>query len=473
LRGKGWIAPFRQWNSCLIWGLGSFTLHFIIVNEAILIRGGRVIDPASGFDQTADVLIDGGVVREISSDPSRLKSLGLSRDVQTVDAEGCIVSPGLVDIHVHFREPSPIHRETIGTGAASAIHGGFTTVCCMPNTNPALDSAAMVEFIHHKAALANKARVFVVGCASKNRKGEELAEIGSMAKAGAVAFSDDGEVVADAGLMSKALRTVAAFDSVFMQHCQEPTLTRGGVMNAGPLANKLGLGGWPAIAEEVIIERDIRLNRDIGCRYHAQHVSSGGSAELIRAARAKAQPVTGEVSPHHLLLTEEACADYDTNAKMNPPLRTKRDIDQLKQAVADGTITVLATDHAPHLPQTKHTDFASASFGIVGLDCALPLYAKALIADGVLDWPAMLAMMTINPARLVRLDRQGIGRLAVGLPADLTVIDPDLEWTIDATQFATAGRNCPFHGWPMTGQAVSTIVAGEVKTLRSAVCAKV
>lgn len=434
------------------------------MSKTILIQGGRVIDPASGFDETADVLIADGVVREISTKRGGLKSAGLAGEI--IDAEGCIVSPGLVDIHVHFREPSPVHRETIATGAASAINGGFTTVCCMPNTNPALDTAAMVEFIHHKAGLADQARVFVVGCASKNRKGEELADIGDMAKAGAVAFSDDGEVVADAGLMAKALRTVAAYDSVFMQHCQEPSLTRGGVMNTGPLATKLGLGGWPAAAEELIIERDVRLNRDIGCRYHAQHLSSGGSVEIIRRARAAKQPVSGEVSPHHLLLTDEACEGYNTHAKMNPPLRTRRDIDQLKEGVADGTITVLATDHAPHLSETKNTDFASASFGIVGLDCALPLYIRALIDDGVLDWPALLAMMTINPARLVRLEGNGIGRLHRGLPADLTVIDPDLAWTIRAPEFASEGRNCPFDGWEVTGRAIATIVGGRMKLSR-------
>lgn len=437
--------------------------------DTILIEGGRVIDPASGFDQTADVLIADGVVQSIEP-RSPIGAASLQRAARSklriIDAEGCIVCPGLVDIHVHFREPSPIHRETIATGAASAINGGFTTVCCMPNTNPALDSATWVEFIHHKADVAQQARVFVVGCATKNRKGEELAEIGSMAKAGAVAFSDDGEVVADAGLMFKVLRTVGAHNSVFMQHCQEPTLTRGGVMNAGPLATKLGLTGWPAIAEELIIERDIRLNRDIGCRYHAQHLSSGGSVELIRRARAAKQPVSGEVSPHHLLLTEDACANYDTNAKMNPPLRTRRDIDQLKEGVADGTITVLATDHAPHLPETKNTDFASASFGIVGLDSALPLYAKALIEDGVLDWPAMLAMMTINPARLVGLDRLGIGRLAVGLPADVTVIDPASKWTIDPAEFLSVGRNCPFAGWEVNGRSILTVVGGEIRNDR-------
>jgi dihydroorotase len=439
------------------------------VSERILIRGGRVIDPATGFDQTADVFVEDGVVREISNDRSRFKSLGdSSKDVQVIDAEGCIVAPGLVDIHVHFREPSPVHRETIATGSASAINGGFTTVCCMPNTNPALDNAAMVEFIHHKASIADGARVHVVGCATRARKGEELAEIISMARAGAVAFSDDGDVVADAGLMAKALRTVAAADSCFMQHCQEPSLTRGGVMNAGPLATKLGLTGWAAVAEELIIERDIRLNREIGCRYHAQHLSSGGSVDIIRAARAKGQPVSGEVSPHHLLLTEQTCEGYDTCAKMNPPLRSSRDIEQLKQGVADGTITVLATDHAPHLPHTKQTDFASASFGIVGLDCALPLYIKALIHDNVIDWPAMLAMMTINPAKLVRLDRAGVGRLASGLPADITVINPALEWTIEVGAFASVGRNCPFGGWNVAGQAVATIVGGRIKKMRMA-----
>ncbi len=434
--------------------------------QTILIKGGRVIDPASGFDETADVLIDDGFVREMSTDPAELKCAG--RDARTIEAEGCIVSPGLVDIHVHFREPSPVHRETIASGAASAVNGGFTTVCCMPNTNPPLDSAALVEFIHHQAAAADRARVFVVGCASKGRKGEELADIGSMAQAGAVAFTDDGEVLADAGLMRKALLTVKSVDRCFMQHCQEPSLTRGGVMNAGPLATKLGLIGWPAIAEEVIIERDIRLNRDIGCRYHAQHVSSGGSVDILRCARAEKQPVTGEITPHHLLLTDQACESYDTNAKMNPPLRAQADIDRLKLGVADGTITILATDHAPHLPHTKQTDFASASFGIVGLECALPLYARALIDDGVIDWPAMLAMMTINPAKLVGLDRAGIGRLAVDLPADVTVIDPQLSWTIDVGAFASAGRNCPFHGWPVHARAVATIVGGRVKQSRIA-----
>ncbi|MCI0364379.1 MAG: dihydroorotase [Phycisphaerales bacterium] len=436
------------------------------MSDAILIHGGRVIDPGTGFDETADVLIVDGTVREIDRVGGFKTSGGLKSACQRIDAEGCIVSPGLVDIHVHFREPSPVHRETIASGAASAINGGFTTVCCMPNTNPALDSSAMVELIHQRAAMANSARVFVVGCATKGRKGQELAEIGSMSSAGAVAFSDDGEVVADAGLMQSALRSVAALNRVFMQHCQDPALTRGASMNAGALAVKMGLTGWPAVAEELIIERDVRLNREIGARYHAQHVSSGGSVEIIRQARRAGQPVSGEVSPHHLLLTEEACEGYNTMAKMNPPLRTQRDVDQLKEGVADGTITVLATDHAPHLPENKNTDFASAAFGIVGLDCALPLYVKALIENGVIDWPAMLAMMTINPARLMGLDRVGIGRLEVGGNGDVTVIDPHMEWRIDAKEFASAGRNCPFDGWEVIGRAVATIVGGQMKMER-------
>lgn len=430
----------------------------------VLIKGGRVIDPASGFDETADVLVAEGRVQAIESRPGVIPSSG---SLKVIEAEGCIVSPGLIDIHVHFREPDPIHRETIASGSASAINGGFTSVCCMPNTRPPLDHAAMIEFVRHKADLAKGARVFPVGCATRQRQGETVADIGTMARAGAVAFTDDGDPVADAGVLSRVLKTIKESGRCFMQHCQEPTLTRGAVMNAGPLATRLGLTGWPAIAEEIMIERDIRLNRGIGCTYHAQHLSSGDSASIIRRARAENLPVTGEVTPHHLLLTEAACEGYNTQAKMNPPLRNQRDIDMLKEAVADGTITVLGTDHAPHPAESKDTDFASASFGIVGLDCALALYKKALIEDGVLDWPRMLAMMTINPARIVGLDALGLGSLTTGGIADITVIDPDLPWTIDVKEFATTGRNCPFDGLAVTGRAIATIVGGEIRGIRS------
>ena len=430
-----------------------------------------MIDPASGFDQTADVLLEAGLVRRITTAPL---SASDTNGAEAIDCDGLIVCPGLIDIHVHFREPSggggdgPIHEETIATGAQAALNGGFTTVCCMPNTSPPLDTAAMMQFVLSRAAEADAARVLPIGCATHQRKGERLAEIGAMAGAGAVGFSDDGSVVASASIMSAALRMCATRDRVFMQHCQEPTLTVGGVMNAGPLALNLGLTGWPSVAEELIIERDIRLNKNIGARYHAQHVSAAGSVELIRHAQKARQPVTGEVSPHHLLLTECACDGYDTIAKMNPPLRTQHDVNALKAGVADGTITVLATDHAPHPLHTKMVEFASASFGIVGVECALPLYVKALITGGVLDWPGMLKLMTINSARVIGLDRLGMGTLEVGGPADVTVIDPELAWTIAPEQFVGMSRNCPFFGWEVTGRAVATIVGGRMKMSRIA-----
>lgn len=424
----------------------------------IYIQGGRVIDPNSGFDQTADVLINNGVIAQIGriSKPANAKH---------IDAQGCIVSPGLIDIHVHLREPDPNHDETVQTGASAAIQGGFTTICCMPNTKPPLDNASMVKFVQTQAQQANAARVFVVGCATQGRLGERPAEIRAMAEAGAVAFSDDGDCVADSAMMRKVLQTVKEADSCFMQHCQDPALTVDAVMNTGVMATKLALTGWPGIAEENIIERDVRLNAAIGCRYHAQHLSSGGSVEIIRKAQANHQPVTAEVSPHHLLLTEDLCDDYNTMAKMNPPLRTQADIRLLKQGVADGTITVLGTDHAPHPLHRKQTTFADAAFGIVGLECALPLYIKALIEDGVLDWPAMLAMMTINPAQLVGIDKLGLGSLKVGGPGDVTVIDPKHNWTINCQNFASKGRNCPFDGWQVEGKAIATIVSGKGQLL--------
>ncbi|MFO0830023.1 MAG: dihydroorotase [Phycisphaerales bacterium] len=430
--------------------------------SSLLLQGGRIIDPANGLDATGDVFIRDGRIAAVSTKPGVLTPHDASA---TIDCEGRIVSPGLIDPHVHLREPGGEAKETIQTGATAAVRGGFTTVCCMPNTSPALDTAAMIEFVRMRAREADEARVYAVGAATIGRQGELLAPMGAMANAGAVAFSDDGEGIANAELMRKVLAVCKSIDRAFMQHCQEPTLTQGGVMNAGPLAARLGLGGWPAVAEELMLERDVRLNRAIGARYHAQHLSSGGSAEIIRRARADGQPVSGEVAPHHLLLTEDACDGYDTNAKMNPPLRTASDIAALKHAVADGTITVLATDHAPHTAAEKARDFATAPFGIVGLECALGLYAKALVDDGVIGWPHMIAMMTIAPARLCTLDRRinGIGELKIGGVGDVTIIDPHLTWTIDADEFASKSRNCPFHGWTIRGRATHTIVGGTLK----------
>jgi len=432
----------------------------------ILIEGGRVIDPARGFDETADVLIVDGRVATISTRPGQAAA-DADTETSRVDAEGCIVAPGLIDVHVHFREPGPAHEETIATGSASAINGGFTTVGCMPNTTPPLDTPEQIRFVLGRSAEAGGVRVRPVACATVGRRGADVADIAAMAEAGAVAFSDDGDCVASAGVMADVLRAVARVGGCFMQHCQEPTLTEGAAMNAGSVARSLGLTGWPAVAEELIIDRDARLNRDIGCRYHAQHVSSGESARIIRRWRDEGQPVSGEASPHHLLLTEDACRDLGTAAKMNPPLRTRGDIEALKAAIADGTITILATDHAPHPAASKALPFADASFGIVGLDCALPLYVRALIEDGVTDWPGLLAMMTINSARLIGIADDGFGTLTIGGPGDVTVIDPELAWTIDPDGFATTGRNCPFSGWTVRGRAVATIVGGKLAMLRS------
>ncbi len=424
----------------------------------LLLTGGRIIDPASGLDQTGDVLIRGGVVAEISNAP-------IEAQAPTLDCEGCIVSPGLLDIHVHFRDPDQtrVHEETIATGSAAAVAGGFTSVCCMPNTRPAIDSAETIAAIHQRAAAANLARIFPVACATMGRAGDAVAPILELVESGAVAISDDGDGIADSGVMRHILSAVAAADSVFMQHCQDPTLTRGAAMNAGPLATRLGLGGWPREAEELMLRRDLILNRSVGARYHAQHVSVAESVTALREARSKGQQATGEASPHHLLLTESACEGWNTMAKVNPPLRTAADVDAIKQGIAEGTISVLATDHAPHPAHTKVTDFASAAFGMVGLECALPLYREALIDDGVTDWPGLLGMMTCEPASVTGLHHLGLGRIEVAGPADITVIDPDAPWTIDAAHFRSMGRNCPFQGRSVRGMAVATIVAGQIR----------
>jgi len=400
----------------------------------------------------------------------RIHRIGrVTRPAATADevyhADGCIVSPGLIDPHVHLREPGQEDKETVATGAAAALAGGFTSVCCMPNTDPAIDDDGRIEFIYHQAARARQANVFPVGAITKGRQGRELAEIGLMAEAGAVAFSDDGIAVASAGVMQTALTYIAMTGRVLMQHCEDPELG-GGVMNAGDLATRLGVPGWPRVAEEIIIQRDILLNahQNIGCRYHVQHLSSGGSVDLVRHARKDLfgqAHITAEASPHHLLLTEESLVDYDANFKMNPPLRTARDIEALREGIRDGVITILATDHAPHTREEKDLGLILGPYGIIGLECALPLYAKALIETDTLDWPAMLAMMTHHPARLCGL--AGRGTLQPGAIADVTIIDPDQRWTIDVEQFRSKSRNCPFRGWEVTSRAITCFVDGEIR----------
>lgn len=427
--------------------------------SSLLIVGGRVIDPSSGMDHVADIAVDGNRVAAIG------KNLARSGAGRVIEAKNKLVVPGLIDPHVHLREPGGEHKETLATGSAAAVAGGFTTVCCMPNTTPCLDSPELVGFVENQATKTAACRVFTVAAATKGRKGEELAEVGLIAKAGAIGFSDDGDCIASAGMMARVLSAVKATGRAFMQHCQEPSLTRGASMHAGEVATRLGLTGWPRSAEEIIIERDVRLNRGIGCRYHVQHISSGDSVEIVRRARAEGQPVSAEAAPHHLLLTHEACDGYNTAAKMNPPLREKRDVEAIRAGVADGTITVLATDHAPHSAEEKRLPFEEAPFGIVGLETALPLYVEALIATNLIDWPRLIALMTIEPARLCGLDAPpyGLGMLNVGGPADITVIDPDAAWTIRASEFPGKSRNTPFDGRKAKGRAVATIVGGEVR----------
>ncbi|MGD9689323.1 MAG: dihydroorotase [Phycisphaerales bacterium] len=428
--------------------------------STLLIAGGRVMDPASGFDRDADVGIQEGRIVAIAP---KLPRKGVDR---VIDADGCYVVPGLIDPHVHLREPGNERAETIATGTAAAVAGGFTTVCCMPNTSPAIDNDSIVEAVLDRAAKTAQCRAYPIGAITKGRAGAELAEVQLMARAGVVGFSDDGDCVESAGMMSRALTTIRITGLALMQHCQDATLTRGGVMHAGDIAVRLGLGGWPRVAEEVIIERDVRLNRHIACPYHAQHLSSSGSVNIIRRARKDGLPVTAEVTPHHLILTHDAILEnggYDTNAKMNPPLREQSDINALKDGIADGTITILGTDHAPHPMGDKELEFDAAAFGIVGLETALALYIESLVAPGVIDWMRLIEMMTIAPARLCRLDGLGLGRLAVDGPADVTVIDPGQSWTITRDALAGRSRNTPFLGRKVKGRASAVVVAGAVR----------
>jgi dihydroorotase len=418
---------------------------------SLLLQNGTILDPAFKSERKADLLIHDGKIAAIGSN--------LGPADRTIDATSCYVTPGLIDIHVHFREPGDEEEETIATGSAAAVAGGFTTVCCMPNTKPALDNDAQIEFVLRESQRVKLANVYPIGAITKAREGKELAEIGAMHARGAVAFSDDGVGVNDPSVMRKALQYAKMFDTVLMQHCEEHALS-GGCMHAGVVSTSLGLSGIPAEAEQLMIARDLLLNRTINCRYHVQHVSTAWSVELIRRAKRDGQSVTAEVAPHHLLLTDESCRTYDTNFKMNPPLRTAADVKACIAGVVDGTIEVLATDHAPHLAEEKELEFASAPFGIIGLECALPLYAKALVEPGHISWFKLIELMTINAARIVKLEK---GSLALGADADVTVIDPNLEWTIDVNQFRGKSHNCPFDGWKVKGRAMATIVDGDVK----------
>lgn len=422
----------------------------------MLIVNARLVDPANTLDQPANLLLADGRVQAV------LPANDRPHADQVRDARGLIAAPGLIDPHVHLREPGQQDLETIATGTAAAAAGGFTAVACMPNTSPPLDSPAEIEFVAKQAARYGSCRVYPIGAITKGRAGVELAEMAAMAEVGAVAFSDDGSPVPTAAVMSRAIQYIGMLRRPILQHCDDASLTPGGVMNAGFTAQRLGLPGIPAVSEELCIRRDTALLRAFaatGQAYHVLHISGAGSVAAVREARSQGLAVTAEVCPHHLLLTEQALSTYDTNYKMAPPLRSEADRAACLQGVLDGTIGILATDHAPHLASEKELDFVQAPFGIVSLEAALGLFALALLGEDRLDWPGLIARMSTNPARLLGVEG---GSLAPGVPADITLIDPHGPFTIDIHTWKTKGRNCPWHGWKVPARPVLTIVAGSV-----------
>ena len=425
---------------------------------SLLIRGGRIVDPSQFLDATGDVLIrDGRVVAIGAAAVSESDAAGAD---EVIDAEGMIITPGLVDMHVHLREPGREEDETIETGAAAAIAGGFTSVACIPNTEPPIDTQGAVEFIHQKAARADACNVFVVACVSRDRAGKELAEIGQLVEAGAVAFTDDGSPVYDAELMRRAFEYCRMFDKPILAHEEVLELSHGGVMHEGLVSLALGLPGMPAAAEEVMIGRDIALAEVTGGRLHVMHLSTAGGVALVRRAKAQGIAVTAEATPHHFTLTDECLRQFDSNYKMSPPLRTAADVEAILDGLVDGTIDCIATDHAPHAIEKKMLELDRAPFGILGLETAVGLSITRLIVPGRLDWPRLVDAMSTLPSRILGIDR---GTLAVGAVGDVTIIDPNLTWEVDASTFRSKSVNSPFHGWQLTGRAVATIVGGRVK----------
>ena len=421
----------------------------------LLIRGGRVIDPAQGIDRIDDVLVRDGLVVGIGSEPATCGTPDT-----TIEAEGMIVAPGLVDMHVHLREPGREEDETIESGTRAALAGGFTSVACIPNTEPPIDTQAAVEFIHQKAVRADTCNVFVVACVSRGREGQELAEIGRLVEAGAVAFTDDGSPVADAELMRRALEYCRMFDRPVLAHEEVLELSRGGVMHEGLVSLVLGLPGMPAAAEDVMIGRDVTLAEATGGRLHVMHLSTAGGVALVREAKRRGVRVTAEACPHHFTLTDECLRGFDANFKMSPPLRTAADVEAIIEGIVDGTIDCIATDHAPHAPEKKMLEIDRAPFGILGLETAVGLSVTRLVATGRIGWPRLIEALSTLPARILGIDR---GTLRPGATADITIIDPDLEWRVDATAFQSKSRNSPFDGWTLRGRAVATIVGGRVK----------
>ena len=419
----------------------------------ILIKNGRLIDPAQQIDGNFDVAIADGKVAWIGS------GIPPKGDYEIIEAAGQIVAPGFIDLHTHLRQPGFEEKETIATGTRAAARGGFTTLCAMPNTNPAIDNRAIIDYVKFVASSEAVVRVLPIGCISKGRKGETLAELGEMAEAGVIGFSDDGSSVPNSRLLKQAMEYAAGLGLPVIEHCEDQSLADGGQVNEGIIATRLGLAGIPNAAEDIIVARDIALAKLTGARLHICHISTRGAVELIRAAKADGVRVTAEVTPHHLTLTEDLCLGYDTNAKVNPPLRTLADIDALIVGLLDGTLDAIATDHAPHTNNDKCCEFALAPFGISGLETALGSLMK-LVHSGKIPLAIVIEKLTAAPAWIIG-DKHGIsGSLKVGDAADIVIFNPDTEWTVDTSKFASKGKNTPLSGQKLKGKVTATIYRG-------------
>lgn len=423
----------------------------------LLLRGGHVVDPSTDQDGIADVLLREGRVEAVGA------GLGTPDDAEVIDVSGLVVAPGFIDVHVHLREPGGEHKETIASGARAALAGGFTAVCAMPNTDPPIDDPAAVGFVRAEGMRAGQARVYPTGTVSLGMKGERLALIGEMVEAGAVAITDDGKPVANAGLMRLALEYARTFDIPVAQHCEDHTLSAGGSMNEGIVSTRLGIRGIPNASEDVVIARDLLLAELTGGRLHIQHVSTRMGVAMIRDAKARGVSVTAEGTPHHFTLTDEACEEYRTEAKVNPPLRRPEDRAAVIEGIGDGTLDVIATDHAPHHYDEKEQAFEDAPFGLVGLETALGLVVTQLVEKKVLTLAQMVERMSCAPARAFSLPG---GTLRRGSIADVTVFDPEREWTVDRNRFLSKSRNTPFHGMTLRGASILTIVDGHVRWRR-------
>ena len=420
---------------------------------SLLLRGGRVIDPANNVDAVQDVLIADGKIERLG------RSLEAPAGAEIVDANGKIVCPGFIDIHVHLREPGYEYKETVATGTRAAAAGGFTAVCCMANTNPVNDNGAVTDYILAKAKVEGVVRVYPIGAVTRGLHGEELAELAELADSGCVAFSDDGRCVMNAGLYRRAMEYTLPFGTPLISHAEDTSLSRGASMNEGVVSTETGLPGQPAAAEDVMVARDILLAELTGAHVHIAHVSTAGAVRLIRDAKARGLQVTAEVTPHHLVLTEEAVRTWDPNTKMAPPLRTKRDVEALLEALADGTIDCIATDHAPHALSEKEGEFDRAAVGIVGLETAVAVLLDRLVRPGLLPLSTLIARLSRDPARLLNLPG---GNLAAGAPADVTILDPDAETVVEPLRFRSRSRNTPFGGWTLRGAPWMTLVSGHI-----------